>query len=172
VKTVVLASCTPEEEAMLAERRRLDQDRRDEVWRGEYHMNPGPYSRHAYLSAELAAAIRPPAKARRLRQLHEFNIGEPNDYRVPDLGLLQPGQPDGVYLPTAALVVEVVSPGDESWLKFDFYAAHDVDEVAIVDGETDTVHWFALRGDAYERVDRSGLLDLSVAEVTEAIDWS
>ena len=42
MKTVVLASCTPEEELVLAERRRLDQDRRDEVWRGEYHVNPGP----------------------------------------------------------------------------------------------------------------------------------
>ena len=30
MKTVVLASCTPEDEAMLAERRRLDQDRRDD----------------------------------------------------------------------------------------------------------------------------------------------
>ena len=65
-----------------------------------------------------------------------------------------------------------MSPGDESWLKFDFYAAHGVDEVVIVDGETNTVHWFVLRNGAYEPVDRSELLDLTVAEVTEAIDWS
>jgi Uma2 family endonuclease len=36
-------------------------------------------------------------------------------------------------VPTAALVVEIVSPGDESYKKLDFYAAQAVDEVVIVD---------------------------------------
>ena len=56
--------------------------------------------------------------------------------------------PDDVYLPTAALVVEIVSPGwtrpasssaragAASWArrKLDFYATHHVDELLIVDG--------------------------------------
>jgi hypothetical protein len=30
----------------------------------------------------------------------------------------------GVYLPTAAVVIEVVSPDDQTYLKIDFYASH------------------------------------------------
>jgi Uma2 family endonuclease len=172
MKTVVLASCTPQEVAMLAERRRRRQDRHDEVWQGEYHMNPAAHAHHGWLGLQLSGILAAAAAQRKLRGLLEFNIGGPDDYRVPDLGLVRLDQELAVWNPTAAVVVEVVSPGDESWLKFDFYAAHDVDEVVIVDGETNTVHWFALGDRTYERVDRSELLDLAVAEVEEAIDWS
>ena len=57
-----------------------------------------------------------------LRALGQFNLGEEGDYRVPDGALVRPG-PDAVYLPTAALVLEIVSPGDETWEKLGFYAA-------------------------------------------------
>ena len=70
---------------------------------------------------------------------------------------------------------EAMSPGDESWLKFDVHAvhaAHAAHEVVSLDGDTNTLHWFALTDGRCERVDRSELLDPTVAEVTEAIDWS
>ena len=51
---------------------------------------------------------------------------------------------DEVWLSTAAMVVEVVSPHDESWLKFDHYAAHGVDEVLIADPQDSTLHLFVL----------------------------
>ena len=156
---------------MLDERRRLDQDRRDEVWRGEYHMNPWPNRRHAILEIELLNVITPAAKAVGLTPSGGFNLGRPEDYRAPDGGLHR-DRDDAVYARSAALVLEVVSPGDESWLKFDFYAAHGVDEIVIVDGEDNRLHWFVLRGEAYEPVERSGLLDLDVAVVQGAIDWS
>jgi Putative restriction endonuclease len=171
VKTVVLASCTPEERAMLDERRRLDQDRLDEVWQGEYHMNPWPNRRHAILEIEFLNAITPAARAVGLIPSGGFNVGESDDYRAPDGGLHRERGAE-VYNPTAALALEVVSPGDESWEKFDFYAAHRVDEVVIVDGDSNTVHWFALRDGVYTDVDRSDLLALDVATVVEAIDWS
>jgi Uma2 family endonuclease len=78
----------------------------------------------------------------------------------------------GTYAETAALVVEVSSPGDESWMKFDFYAAHGVDEVLIADPHERALHWFRLAGEAYEPTDRSDVLDLLVAEVDTAVDWS
>jgi hypothetical protein len=41
-------------------------------------------------------------------------VGESeDDFRVPDAGLHRPGT-GGFWNPTAALVVEIVSPGDES----------------------------------------------------------
>jgi Uma2 family endonuclease len=46
--------------------------------------------------------------------------------------------------PTAALAVEIVSPGDESWEKLPFYAAHKVEQVLIVDPATHTCHWQGL----------------------------
>jgi Uma2 family endonuclease len=68
-------------------------------------------------------------------------------------------------------VVEVASPGDDSWRKFDFYAAHGVDEVLIADPQTSTLHWFDLVGDRYQPTHRSDLLGVDVAEVHAAIDW-
>ncbi|MGO9891317.1 MAG: hypothetical protein ACLP0L_25920 [Solirubrobacteraceae bacterium] len=39
----------------------------------------------------------------------------------------------GVWLPTAALVVEVVSLRDETYAKLAFYVRHRVDEVLVID---------------------------------------
>ena len=133
-------------------------------------MVPGPHSRHGLVGAQLLHLLHSPARRAGLSVTLEFNVGEPNDFRVPDMGYHQ-GRPDAVYLPTAAIVVEVAAPGDESWLKFDFYAAHQVDEVVIVDPDTETIHWFALGADGYLAVDRSEVLDLEVATVSEAMDW-
>ncbi len=171
MKTVVLASCTPEDQAMLDERRRLDQDRLDEVWRGEYHTNVAPGGRHGHLDDELAAVLRPRAKAVGLRSVSTINIGTPEDFRVPDHSFLTADQELVTWFPTAAIAIEIVSPGDESWRKFDFYAAHGVDEVVVADVDEQAVHWFVLRGDRYEAVQRSPLLALDVQEVVRAVDW-
>jgi hypothetical protein len=42
-----------------------------------------------------------------------FNLGGPGDYRVPDGGLFGCA-PDAVYVASAALVIEIVTPGDET----------------------------------------------------------
>jgi Uma2 family endonuclease len=89
---------------------------------------------------------------------------------VPDGGLHRPGA-GGVWLHTAALVVEIVSPGDETWQKLPFHAAHHVDELLIVDPDKRTVHWLTLGGDTYSPVELSGLIDLGTAELLERIDW-
>ena len=56
------------------------------------------------------------------------------------------------------MVVEVVSPHDESWLKFDHYAAHGVDEVLIADPQDSTLHLFVLVDGSYQPADASQLL--------------
>jgi Uma2 family endonuclease len=102
-----------------------------------------------------------------------FNLGEPDDYRVPDGGLHRgrPGAED-VYLATAALVVEIVSPDDKTWEKLGFYAAHGVDELLIVDGQERHVHWLGLQRDGtYGRGDRSTLISLGSGELAERIGW-
>jgi Uma2 family endonuclease len=99
-----------------------------------------------------------------------FNLGTPDDYRVPDGGLFRPS-PDALYCPTAALVIEILSPGDETWDKLPFYAAHNVDEVLIVDPPERLVHWLALTDGQYSPAQRSGLIALGPAQLAEQINW-
>jgi len=67
--------------------------------------------------------------------------------------------------------VEIVSPGDESWQKLPFYAAHGVDELLIVDPAAHSVDWLALRAGEYRPIERSELIDMGAAELPERIDW-
>ena len=158
-------------EQLLERRRKLGQDLLDEVWEGVYHMNPAPAGRHAQLVQQLAELLGPPARGVGLApMLSIFNIGEQDNFRVPD-GCLHRERADRVFYATAALVVEVVSPGDKTWDKLDFYAAHNVDELLIVDPAKRPVDWLSLSGGQYEPVERSGLIDCGPDELTERIDW-
>jgi Putative restriction endonuclease len=170
--TLVLGTPPPELQALLQRRRDAGVDRLDEVWQGVRHMVPGPSLEHARVAQQLAVLLDGPARAGGLLlAMHEFNLGESEqNFRVPDGGLHRPGAA-GVWLPTAAVVVEVLSPGDESWQKLGFYAEHDVDEVLLVDPAERTVTWLALRDGEYRPVQRSGLIDLGSAELAERLDW-
>ncbi|MGA2010896.1 MAG: hypothetical protein ABSH51_10270 [Solirubrobacteraceae bacterium] len=77
-------------------------------------MNPAPAGRRADIAQQLAEILGPPARrAGLVPMLSIFNLGEPDDYRVPDGGLHRERE-DRVYYATAALVVEIVSPADET----------------------------------------------------------
>lgn len=168
--TLVLDPPPPELTALIAKRRELDLDRFDEVWEGVLHMNPAPHGRHARLQTQLIKLLGPLAETASLTDLYGFNLGESDDYRIPDAGLLRPG-PDQLYYPTAALVVEIVSPGDKTYEKLPFYAARHVEEVLIVDPLARTVEWLGLAGGGYEAIDASRLINLGPAELAERIDW-
>lgn len=170
--TLVLDPASPELEALKERRRRAGLDRLDEVWEGVLHMVPAPHGGHARIAQRLAELLAAPARAAGLEPaMHEFNIGQSvEDYRVPDGGVHRPG-PDRLFYPTAALVVEIVSPDDETWKKLPFYAAHGVDEVLIVDPGERAVHWLRLDRGEYRPIERSALIDLGASEVAERIDW-
>jgi len=163
----------PIELQRLRERReKLGLDHHDEVWEGVLHLNPPATGEHQCLLEELAETLRPLARRAGLVPLiREFGLGEGKDnYRVPDGGLHRT-KPRGVWHATAALVIEVVSPGDETWDKLPFYAAHNVDELLIVDPQERVVHWFALKHSKYEPVQQSALIDLGPAELTKQLTW-
>ncbi len=170
--TLVLGTPPPELEALLERRRLADVDRLDEVWQGVRHMVPGPSFEHARVATQLTLLLDAPARgAGLLLAMHEFNLGESeHDFRVPDGGLHRPGAA-GMWLSTAAIVVEIISPGDETWQKLPFYAARDVDEVLIVDPTERSVTWLGLRVGEYEPVGRSGLIELGPVELCEQVDW-
>lgn len=168
--TLVMDPPPREIEAFLERRRALGLDRHDEVWEGVLHMAPAPLRRHARLQAQLAELLGPLARAAGLETVGEFNLGEDGDYRIPDSGLLAPG-PDALYLPTAALAIEIISPGDETWQKLSFYAVHGVNELLIVDPGQRKVDWLGLTGEEYHPIEHSTLIDLSTAEISQRIDW-
>jgi Uma2 family endonuclease len=171
MRTLVLDPAPVELSAMLERRRRLGLDLRDEVWKGVLHVNPGPHGRHHRVQQQLAELLGPPARAAGLTAaIGNFNLGSEDDYRVPEGGLHRPG-PDEMYYPTAALAVEIVSPGDETWQKLPFYAAHGVDELLIVDPDARVVHWLVLAGGAYQPLERSALIELGARELADRIDW-
>ncbi len=170
--TLVLGPPPPELEALLERRRQAGVDRLDEVWHGVRHMVPGPSLEHARISTQLALVLDAPARAAGLLlAMSEFNLGESeHDFRVPDGGLHRPGAA-GVWHATAAAVVEILSPGDESQQKLPFYADHDVDEVLLVDPAKRAIAWLALHAGEYQPVERSRLIDLGPTELADRIDW-
>jgi Uma2 family endonuclease len=170
--TLVLGAPPPELEALLERRRQAGVDRLDEVWQGVHHMVPAPSYEHARITQQLGELLGPLARAAGLEPaMGEFNLGESeHDFRVPDGGLHRPGAA-GVWLPTAALVVEIRSPDDETWRKLPFYAAHHVDEVLVVDPAEQTVTWLGLRRGEYEPVGQSGLIELGPIELAAQLHW-
>jgi Uma2 family endonuclease len=169
----VILDPAPREVATLIERRRKSGlHRLDEVWKGVLHMVPAPSGEHAQVSQQLAELLGPPARAAGLTPtIGEFNLGaSEDDFRVPDGGLHR-SRPRGSWQTTAALVVEIVSPGDETWEQLPFYAAHNVDELLIVDPQDRSIRWLGLDGNDYHDIARSGLIELGAAELAEQIDW-
>ena len=170
MKLVVVGDPPVEITSFLARRRALGQDRFDEVWEGEYHVVPAPHSWHGQVDSELAALLRPPAKSAGLFITSQFNLGVEDDYRVPDGGYHR-ARPSGVWIATAAIVVEVLSPDDETLLKLDFYARHGVEEICIADPRGREIRWFVLAAGAYEETGASPLLGVTAASLVAGIDW-
>ncbi len=169
--TLVLGPPPPELEALIERRRRAGADRFDEVWEGVHHMVPAPSDAHALVEAQLVELLAPRARTAGLVMSGQFNLGESeHDFRVPDAGLHRSGG-WGVWQPSTPLVIEILSPGDESQRKLPFYAKRAVDEVLLVDPVERTVQWLALSGGEYQPVERSGLIDLGAAELAARIEW-
>jgi Uma2 family endonuclease len=169
--TLVLDPPPAELRALIERREQLGQDLFDEVWDGVLHMNPAPSGGHAQVDQQLAELLGDLARRAGLTATGPFNLGDSeHDYRVPDRGLHQHFS-DQVFYPTAALALEIASLGDESYQKLDFYAAHRVDEVVIVDREKQKVEWLRLTDGQYHAVTRSSLIELGPAELETQISW-
>ena len=169
MRTVVLGK-NPDIDAMIARRQAWGADRFDEVWDGDYHMAPFITGEHALVTADLARLLHAFSEAAGLVGSMAFNLGDPTDYRVPDLGFHREGW-DGWGVPTAAVVVEVVNPDDETYDKFDFYAVHGVEEIIVADPAEPVVRIFRLEGSQYEEAAESRLLGVAADQLTTGVEW-
>jgi Uma2 family endonuclease len=168
--TVILGPPPAEVEALIAQRQRLGLDGHDEVWGGVYHMAPNAHSRHGRLESELQFVLRPLVKARGWTLTTAFNLGgSPTSFRVPDIGVFAE-PPDAMYVPTALIVGEVLSPDDETFAKIPYYQAHGVQELFVVDPATRTIEVHRLQG-TVRVVAESALLGVATAKLAEQIEW-
>ncbi len=172
-RRAVLLDMPPSIEAW---RRRTGADRCDEVWEGVLHMGPLPNFDHQDLEFHLEAWLRAHwAKRTRGRVSHQRNVAQPgradwqHNYRGPDLVLVRParlsrdrneyieGGPD--------VIIEIRSPGDESYDKLPFYFEVGVEEAWIVDRDTKVPELFVRGAKAFRRAkaNRAGWL---VSKVT------
>lgn len=169
VRTVVLGPPPPELAALIERRRQSGLDRYDEVWDGDYHMAPMAHFSHGHLQAQLISLLLPSAEKAGLIVTGPFNLGAPDDFRIPDAGLHR--SPSAVWVPTAAMVVEIESSDDETWEKLPFYAAHQVDEVLVVSGDRRSVTWLVLRDSCYVEAPASGILGRESQALDSRINW-
>ncbi len=125
-------------EYFLEERRRLGHDRKDELWEGVLHMVPPPNLGHGRRTLDLFIPLQRIGTRRGLHTwagdtgVYAPDVAPPS-WRIPDLSLSRPQHESERGLEGAALVVEVLSPNDESRDKFGFYARVGVAEVWILD---------------------------------------
>ena len=154
-------------QAWLDERHRLDLDRKDEMWEGVLHMVPPASSDHNRLGAHLMAFLLPLRTD--LEGFFEPGIFDPTvrtmtSYRVADLAFARPEHVSKRGIEGhAALVVEILSPGDESREKMPFYRRVGVEELLLVDPVSRVFELRRAAGDDWAAIgaDDAGWVDLT-----------
>jgi Uma2 family endonuclease len=140
--------------AYLEERRRNGLDHKDEVWDGVLHVVPPASLQHQSFAADLMIVLKAIAKPLGLEAYHEVGVfdrvGRETNYRTPDVVVASPQylSARGVEA-RAEIVIEVLSPDDESRKKFEFYAGCGVPEFWIVHPVTRAIEVYELRNGAY-----------------------
>lgn len=119
---------------ILEERRRLGHDKQDECWEGEWHFVNPPKRWHPLLQGRLLHTLWPLAEAAGLDPYGDSLgvFGADDNWRVPDLAFVRPVDSFEEGVRSARLVIELRSPGDDSYKKLPFYAARGVEEALIV----------------------------------------
>ncbi|MEK7469117.1 MAG: Uma2 family endonuclease [Planctomycetota bacterium] len=146
----------------IAERQRLGLDLFDEEWEGVYHVTPAPSVDHQVvltgLLRFLGALLESRGGGTVLPEVNVFREGPKQpDYRVPDLVFVALGREaiiarDGIRGGAPDAIFEILSPRDESYQKFGFYAAIGVPEILIVGPEERAAEVWALAEGRYMKV--------------------
>ncbi len=164
IRPLLTGEGSPPESVLLSryeiqERHRLGQDIRDEEWCGIYHAVPSATLDHQILLTDVLVFL--------MQHLRQHGGGEivpecgvfrgPDDYRVPDLLYIAPGNERiighaGITGGAPDLVLEILSPEDETYAKFGFYAAVGVPEIVVLDPVTRAAEVWRLFGASYTPV--------------------
>ena len=159
--------------SIVAERQATD-DRWDEVWEGVYVVPPLPNDEHQEIGHLLGFAFQDSlgrdslAKIRPGVNVSDRDEGWKQNYRCPDVVVFLPGTSavnrDSHWVGGPDFAVEIVSQGDKSRDKLDFYAKVNVRELLIVDRFPWSLELYRL-GDGV-----LGLVGNSTTEKTDHLD--
>lgn len=141
-------------ESFLEERHRLGQDKKDELWEGVVHMVPPPSSAHMLVATRLAMALQRLIDRQGLIVLNSDPgvFRTDGTYRVPDIAVVTADRISSRGLEGAEVVVEVLSPDDESRDKFPFYAQVGVREIWLVEPSNRATEVYELVGGEYRAI--------------------
>ena len=149
-------------ETVIEHRRRNGLARFDEVWNGEYVLMNAPSNPHQRLAGELAAALRAFLDRRRGDVVYPgINITDQDDradwkanYRIPDVAVFladNPAEDRGShYFGGPDLAIEIVSPNDRTYDKFEFYASVGTKELLVVDETFERIERFVLHDGEFD----------------------
>jgi Uma2 family endonuclease len=159
-------------QSLLDERRRKGADLWDEVWDGVLHMVPAPSRWHQRFGMKLAVTLDPIAESHGFEASYETSVyrpGSEQDYRTPDLVVYEPsfGSKRGVE-GVSELVVEILSPGDETYEKLPFYVEVGVRQILVVNPDTRAIELFVPEDGKAKKVipTADGSLVLAALDVT------
>lgn len=170
------------EEALIAERRRMGVDGKDEVWDGEYVVMPDPNYEHQSLVKRLLRLL--------CELVEDTGLGEVvlgtnvtdrpdgwrKNFRIPDLSVRLPGNRaenrDTHWLGGLDLVIEIVSPGDRSEQKLGFYASVGTREVLLVERDAWRLRLFRAADGAMGPAGEVSIDDDPIRTETVDLSWS
>jgi Uma2 family endonuclease len=156
-------------DALIAERRASGTDRWDEVWEGVYVLMPLPNDEHQGLVGDLTAILKQCVEWTGLGLVRPgVNISDRvvdwmQNYRCPDVVVFlketSAENHEAFWYGGPDFAIEVVSPGDRSREKLEFYATVGTRELLIIDREPWSLELFRLQEDRLQSVGRSSLND-------------
>lgn len=132
-------------QSLIEQRRRDGLDRHDEVWDGVYVMSPIADNEHQGLATKLATVLTMMIDFQGLgHTLAGANVTDRHDdwtknYRVPDVLVFRNDTTarncDSHWLGGPDFAIEIVSRGDRTLEKLDFYSSAGVQELLVIDRE-------------------------------------
>ena len=133
-------------QALLDERRAKGLDKSEAMWEGELHLVPPPSGEHQAVGAELLLTLAPLGRDPWYEPTGLFRPGADNDWSVPDQMYAHPDRRSERGIEGGpSLVVEILSPNDETYRKPDWYASVGVAEVLAIEPESRRAELFANR---------------------------
>jgi Uma2 family endonuclease len=135
------------------------------MWEGTLHMVPAPSPEHQRIASKTNTFLDVLCeRTRRGTIWPAVNVVDDRaatpDYRIPDFSFIAQGnedlvRKDGIHGAPDA-VLEIRSPGDESYEKLDFFARLGVREVIVIDRDSKRPEVFRLAGPRYLAVSADG----------------
>jgi len=168
---------------LVERRKKLGIDRWDEVWKGEWHLNPGPSIEHQRIVKGLLRILMEVVEDTGLGLvLQGVNVADPSrgllDFRIPDISIVLQGSRAQIQETFIAggpdMLIEIRSPGDETYEKLPWYGEQGVREVFILDRDTKRVELYRHDGTAlvlraaFPQIAESQLLQLRFETIHEA----